>query len=309
MESKKKFIRISANRVIFTSFAVDFLDVILSLVVAILSGSVVMLSQVLEGIADLAASGLLLVGLQRSSLRADRAHPFGHGREIYFWTLLAGLLMFGITASFSIFFGWRRFLHPEPIHNLNLAFLVLGITLITNGYAFWLSLKRILKNRGIKKTVQLFFHSSLIETKATFILDLMGSAASLLGIISLLIYQITNDLRFDGLGAIAIGVTTGIFAYFLILSIKDLLIGKSASLEAEAAIRKATMKVKEVKNVLDLKTMHIGSEKLLVNLEVHLTNNLTTDQIEKLVDKIKENILKEVPAVKHIQVELETPGK
>ncbi len=96
---------------------------------------------------------------------------------------------------------------------------------------------------------------------------------------------------------------------FLILSIKDLLIGKSASLEAEAAIRKATMRVKEVKNVLDLKTMHIGSEKLLVNMEVHLTNNLTTDQIEKLVDKIKENIAKEVPAVKHIQVELEAPSK
>jgi len=309
MESKKKFIRVSTYRVIFTSFAVDFIDVILSLIVAILSGSVVMLSQVLEGIADLAASGLLLVGLQRSSLRANRGHPFGYGREIYFWTLLAGLLMFGITASFSIYFGWRRFLNPEPIHNLFLAFLVLGITLITNVYAFWLSLKRILKNRGIKKTVQLFFHSSLIETKTTFILDLMGTAASLLGIISLLTYQITKDLRFDGLGAIAIGIMTAIFAYFLILSIKDLLIGKSASLEAEAAIRKATMRVKEVKNVLDLKTMHIGSEKLLVNMEVHLTNNLTTDQIEKLVDKIKENIAKEVPAVKHIQVELEAPSK
>ena len=307
--SGKKEQRVSGDRVVITSFLVDLSDIALSIFIAILSGSVVMLSQVLEGVADLTSSGLLLIGLNRSKQSPDKTHPFGHGREIYFWTLIAGLLMFGISATFSIHFGWDRFNHPAPIHDIYLAFIVLGITLFTNGYAFWLSFKRLLKNRSFKKILQIFYRSSLVETKTTFILDLLGTVSSLLGIIALALYKITGDYRFDGIGAMVIGTTTGIFAYFLILSIKDLLVGKSASFEAESAIRNAALTVPEVRKILDLKTMHIGSEKLLVNMEVHLNNNLTTDQIEKLVDKIKENILKEVPAVKHIQVELETPSK
>lgn len=310
MENEEKSkTRVSAGKVIITSFVVDFLDILTSVIVAYLSGSVVMLSQVLEGVADFVSSGFLLIGLHRSKQRPNKMHPFGFGREIYFWTLIAALLMFSITATFSIYFGWDRFINPHPIQNIYLAFAILIITLFTNGYAFFLSFKRLLRNRSFKKTIQIFYRSSLVETKTTFILDLMGTIASLLGIIALGIYKITGNLRFDGVGAIVIGITTAIFAYFLILGIKDLLVGKSASTDAEQAIRKAALIVPEVRNILDLKTMHIGSEKLLVNMEVHLNNNLTTDQIEKLIDKIKENILKEVPAVKHIQVELETPSK
>lgn len=306
MKSKKHGIRISANRVIITSFLVDALDVLLSLVVAVLSGSVVMISQVLEGLADLASSGFLIVGLSRSSRNADKTHPFGYGREIYFWTLVSALLMFGITASLSFYLGLQRFQHPKPIQSIGLAFGVLGITLLTNGYAFFISLRRLLKDRKILRVVEIFYRSSLVETKTTFILDLMGSLASLLGILALLVYALTGDYRFDGLGAMVIGIVLAIFSYFLILGIRDLMVGKSASLETEERIKEATKKIKEVSDVLDLKTMHIGSEKLLVNMEVNLESGITTREIERIIDKIKARVEKEVPSVKHIQVELET---
>ncbi len=297
--------KISSSTVVVVSFLVDFLDIVLSLAVAIISGSVIMVSQVLEGMADLISSGLLLVGLARSSQKEDKDHPFGYGRELYFWALLSGMVMFAISSILSIYFGWQRFRHPQEVHDINLAFAVLVLTAITNGASFFLSLKRLLRNRNINQVIKIFLRTSLIETKTTFILDLMGMSASILGAIALIIYKFTNDYRFDGLGAILIGTTLGILAFILLMGVMDLIVGRSASSEVEGRIRLITLNTPEVRKILDLKTLHIGSEKLLVNMEVNLAEDLKTHEIENLIHKIKEEIKKEVPEVKHIQVELE----
>lgn len=265
-----------------------------------------MISQVLEGLADLISSGLLLVGLARSAQKENKEHPFGYGRELYFWALLSGLVMFSVSSILSIYFGWQRFIHPEEVHDIYLAFGVLILTAVTNGASFILSLRRLLRNRSIGQIVGIFLRSSLIETKTTFILDFMGMCASILGTVALVVYKITNDYRFDGLGAILIGSTLGILAFTLLMGIVDLIVGRSASAEVEGRIKSVTLNTPEVKKILGLKTLHIGSEKLLVNMEVNLEQDLKTHDIEKLVHKIKEDIKKEVPEAKHIQVELET---
>src|SRR3989338_375740 len=114
--------QISAQKVVFTSFIVDILDVILNLIVMLATGSVVMLSELLQGGADLIAAGMLLVGLKRSKSPANKQHPFGQGKEIYFWTLLSALVMFAVAAGFSLYFGWQRFINPQPVHNIYLAY-------------------------------------------------------------------------------------------------------------------------------------------------------------------------------------------
>lgn len=301
--------KITARRVILTSFVVDLLDIVLNFSVAILSGSVIMVTQVLEAIADLTASGFLLIGLRRSMRKEDKTHPFGYGREIYFWTLLSAIVMFGITSTLSFYFGWQRFHHPQPIHDVQIALLVLMITFFTNFYAFFLSFRRLLRKRHVKQIIQIFYRSSLVETKTTFILDLMGTLASLVGAIALGIYVLSGDMRFDGFGAMTIGATLAVFSIFLLLGIRDLLIGKSASRETEEKIAKAALSVKEVQQILDIKTLHVGPERLLVNLDVHMSQHLSTGELEKLIDKIKENIREQVPSVKYLQVELETPDK
>lgn len=299
--------QITARRVVVTSFFVDLIDVISSLVVAILSGSVVMLAQVLQGLADLASAGFLVLGVKQSTKPTDKKHPFGHGREIFFWATLSALMMFGITASLSFYFGLQRFLRPETIENISFAYVVLSITTVTNGYSFTLSLRRLKENTKGKNLWQTFMHSPLIETKTTLILDLMGTSASILGLAALLLFGLTKNLRFDGLGAMLIGAVLGIMALVLIKSAKDLLIGKGASMGEATQIREAALAVAGVKDVLDLRTMYMGPENLLVNLEVHVQDNLTTDEIEMLVDKIKTSVKSGVPSAGHIQVELETP--
>ncbi len=297
--------RLSARRIILTSFLVDILDIFVSFFVAILSGSVVMVTQVLEGIADLTASGFLLIGLSRSMRKEDKTHPFGYGREIYFWTLLSALIMFGITSTLSFYLGYRRFVEPVALHDTNLALFVLFVTLLTNGYAFWLSLKRLLRNRNLESIVKIFYRSSLVETKTTFTLDLMGSLASFLGFIALVVYAITGDGRFDGLGAMVIGVTLAILSIFLVLGIKDMLVGRSASEETENKIKEVALGVRNVDKVSDLKTLHLGSEKLLVSLDVDIKGGLRKKELERIIGEVELKIKKIVPSAKYVFVELE----
>lgn len=299
---------IPARKVLLVSFLVDFTDLILGVIVTILSGSVVMLSQALQGAADLASSGLLLFGLNRSRKRADASHPFGYGRELYFWTLISAIIMLAFTSSLSIYFGWQRLINPEPLHNTFYAYAVLVFTTATNGYALSLSLRRLIHKKPLSKLWVVFYQSSLIETKSAFVLDLMGTSASIVGFVALVFYGLTNNARFDGWGAIAIGIVLATLAIILLTAVKDFLIGKSIPIQTIELIKKAAQKVPDVKSVQDLKATHIGPDKILINIEINVQNNLTTDELEKVIDDVKDEIKKDLPSTSHIQVELESTG-
>ena len=309
MDKQKESSPISVKKVLATSFFVDVTDVILGIILTIVTGSVVMLSQTLEGIADLLSSALLLFGLEKSKKKADSQHPLGHGREVYFWTLISALIMLSVTSTFTFYFGLERFLNPKNLENTFYAYAVLIFTIITNSYALSLSLRKLKGRRSINKIWQSFLNSSLIETKTAFILDLMGTSASVLGLIALFFYALTNNAQFDGLGAMVIGVIMAVLSIMLLAAIKDFLIGKSVSIQTIDVIKKATGRVKDVISIQDLKATHMGSENIMINLEVNANQNLKTEQLEKLIDDVKQEIIKDLPQASHIQVELESEDK
>jgi cation diffusion facilitator family transporter len=300
--------KVTSERVVVTSFLVNISDVLINLMVTYFSGSVVVFSQALQGMADLVSSGFLVIGVKRSKKPADGKHPFGYGRELYFWTLVSALVTFTITAGMSFYFGLVRFLKPEKIDNIALAYAALIFALFTNGYSMTFSLRRILGKSPLSAFKTVFPSSVLLATKKAFLLDLMGMLASLLGLTALVLYSITGNFRFDGLGAMIIGVTMGLLATTIIKGSKELLVGRSASGEIENSIKKTVLSFKNVEDVLDLKTIYLGTEKLLVNLEVHLTDRLTTDEIELLIDRIERKIKSKVPEAVSIQIELESPN-
>ncbi|MFC1600526.1 cation diffusion facilitator family transporter [Patescibacteria group bacterium] len=307
MKNSPKNKKISSERVVITSFFVNVSDIIVNAIVVYLSGSVVMLSQLLQGFADLTATGFLVYGVKRSKRKADKVHPLGYGREIYFWTFLSALVTLSITAGASFYFGLKRFLNPEPVENIGLAFIALSFALITNGYSMSLGLKRLLGGSSFSKIKEVVTKSVLIDTKKAFVLDLMGATASVLGLVALFLCAVSGNYQLDGLGAMAIGIAMGFMALFILKGAKDLLVGKSASSEIEKKIVKAAESFPKVNKVLKLQTLNIGTDKLLVNMEVHLVDKLTTDEIEKLIDKIESEIRRAVPSAAHIQIELETP--
>lgn len=297
----------SAKRVIITSTIVDVIDVTMNATVAIITGSVVMLAETLQGVADLLIDIFLIVGYKRSHKPPDTKHPFGYGRELYFWTLLASIAMFTLTGGFSIYFGWHQLINPQPIEAIWIAFIVLTISLFTNIYSCALGAKRLLNGRSIKRIFYAFNHSAYIETKTTFTADLIGTVAAIIGIFSLAIYQFSGYGFFDGLGGMLIGITISGFSILLVSSIKSLLIGQTVPPHIKRQIKQAALEINQVNQVLDLTTVIIGSDKILVNLEVHAKQHLTTKQLEKVIDDIKANVVKKVPITHHIQVELETP--
>ena len=124
---------------------------------------------------------------------------------------------------------------------------------------------------------------------------------------AVILFQKSNNFWFDGLGAMAIGLLMAIFSFFLLKNVRDFIIGVSVSEEIKAKIKKAALEIGGVQEVLDLKALVIDSNRLLVNLEIHVQEGMITEEIEQLIDKVKAKSKENVPAVFHIQVELETP--
>jgi cation diffusion facilitator family transporter len=307
MGTKQTQRTVTTKRVLWTSFFVSVIDVLTNLAVAIITGSVVMVAQVMEGLADLSSAGALLIGRKRSRKHANKTHPFGYGKEMYFWALVAAFIIMGVTASLSLYFGFVEFIDPHPVDNVLLAYIVLSIAVCTNGYSLTLSARKLLAGRGLRYLHKAFINSSLVAPKTAFVLDSMGTLAAAFGLIALIVYGITGDPRYDGLGAIAIGTVLAVFALILLSSARGLVAGKSASPAVRRKIREAAHQVPQVQRVLGLRTMLLGSDDVLINLEVHFEDGLTTDQVEQAIDDVQERVKAAIPAKVHILVEPESP--
>jgi cation diffusion facilitator family transporter len=298
---------VSDLRVVATSLSVSVADVVLNFAVAMLTGSTVMLAQGLQGLSDLITGGILYLGVKRSHRQADQLYQFGYGREVFFWVLMAGIIMFIGTGGLSVYFGYQQLLNPQPIANGWLALLMLAIGFCTNAYAFSLSLRRLHRQNHNISWWQQLWRSSMAETKATFLIDFLGTTSALLGFIALGIFTWTGNPAYDGLGGLVIGLSMMCVAALLIRDVHALIVGRAVEPEVFERIIGAAQSVDGVIKVLDLRTMYLGSARMLVILEVHLHDDLDTDQIEAIVDNVKTVVQQNIPEVHHIQVEIETP--
>jgi len=299
--------QISDSRVVITSLLVSVSDVALNFIVGLVTGSTVMFSQALQGLSDLVTAGVVYLGVRRSRRQPDERHPFGYGREIFFWVLVAGIFMFLGTGVVSVVLGVQQIIEPQLLESIWLAFAMLTFGLVTNGYSFGLALKRINSDNQEESLFHRLLNSSMIETKATLLVDFMGTIAAFLGLIALSLFALTGNELFDGAGAVVVGVSMMFASLLLIRDVKALIVGRAVSLQTLKDIKKSAMSVMGVLDVLDLRTMYLGSSRLLVLIEVHLQDGLETNEIEQISDVIKDQIKAFTPNVSRVQVEVETP--
>ena len=300
---------ISAERAVLTSVVVDIFDILFNVTIAIFSGSVVMLAEALQGVADFISAIFVFVGLKSSKKPADANHPFGYGKSLYMWTFVSGLIMFSVTSAAVIYFGVQQVRNPEHLENLIFAYLALSFFIVSNGYSLSLSIRRILNGKKLTEFFIAYKNSNMIETKTTLTLDLIGTSSAVFGLTALILYGVTGNPKFDGYGAIMIGLSLAFLTIFLLRSSRSLIVGRRASARIENMIEEVVLSVKHVKSIPDLKTINIGLGSVLVILDVHVTGKLTTKRIEVLIDEIKRKVKKNVREVKYIQVEIETPEK
>jgi cation diffusion facilitator family transporter len=292
-------------KAIWAALTVNVVIFLVKLAAAFLTGSSAMLAESFHSLADSGNQLLLLIG-QRLSLRPpDTHHPFGYGKERFFWAFVVAISMFAVGATFSVYEGVKGFLHPHQITNpiINYVILVLGI--------FLESIALRIAYRQFAATRKFGIWRSLCEAKDPALLTVIfEDSAALVGIVLALLgnflTQITGNALFDSAASVIIGLMLSGIAFILARESKDLLIGESACEADRSKILAAVLSIPEVTESMELLTMHISPEEILVNISVQFVDGLDTDQIEQAIDSIERNIKAAVPAVGRIFIEADT---
>lgn len=254
---------------------------------------------------DVISSGLLALGIVLSRKRPDDFHPFGYGKERFFWTFIAIFITIVFTAVISILKGIEQIKTPEVITFIPLAFIVLLPDIIGNFAMVWQEIKTA---RRIHPSIKHFFrHSPDISLKTTLIRDFLGVAGAGATLLTILFYTLTKNTLVDAIGAIIIGIILSILSLTLLYELRGLLVGRGVPRTIQEKILHSAYEIPGVNRVMDLKTMYMGPEEILINLEIHFMDNLSTDDIEHTVDIIKDKIREKVPEARHIQIEAESP--
>lgn len=282
---------------------------VVKFVAAAISGSSAMLSEGFHSVADTGNQLFLLRGTAVSGYAADARHPFGRGKELYFWSFMVAVFLFVGGAVIAFLEGLERVRHPhEDEAGLVFSLIVLAFAAVFEFFiAFGPALRQfntVRAGRSIRATVR--------DSKDPALLVVVfEDTAALIGVIiaasGLLLARYTGWSQWDGIASILISFLLACVAFFLAYEMKELLVGEAASREDRSAIRAATLSVKEVSSIGRLLTMQLSPHEVLVNMDVHLDDDLTTDQAESVIDEIESAIRNEVPDATRIFIELE-PG-
>lgn len=296
-----------SKKVIYAALVGNTLIAISKFVGSIITGSSAMLSEGIHSVVDTGNQLLLLLGMKRAEKPADENYPFGHGKEIYFWSFVVAIMIFAVGSGISIYEGIHGIMDPHPVSNPKINYIILGLAILFEGSAWFFAWKEFkqLKNG---ETYLIAVHQS--KDPSTFVV-LFEDTAALLGLLvaglGIWLGQVTGIHIFDGIASIIIGVILGLTATWLAYETKGLLIGESADPEIVQGIASITNGYPEIKSVNETLTMHMGPEYILVNLSVDFDDTMDADSIEKAVARLTKQIKNRYPRVKRIFVEAEEP--
>lgn len=278
---------------------------IAKLVAFLATGSSAMLAESLHSFADSSNQGLLAFGLKRARKAPTQQHPFGYGKERYFWAFLVSILIFALGAVFAIYEGTHKLLHPEPVKDPTWNFIALGIGFVVEAYALrvaWIEFQHFRRDNpgplieNLKKTKDPTLPTVLFEDSAA----LVGLIFAAVGVSAA---AITGNPVYDAISSILIGVVLLGVSWFLARESHSLLVGESASTKDREAIRDVVDGDEAVMRLVDLLTLQRSPEDVLVALTVEFRDNLRADDIEKAVVRIEAEIRRRVPLAKYIFVE------
>ncbi|MEO0899374.1 MAG: cation diffusion facilitator family transporter [Bacteroidota bacterium] len=303
----------TAKGPIYAAVAANVAIAIAKFVGSFISGSAAMLSEGIHSLVDSGNGLLLLYGINRSKIGPDEEHPMGHGKELYFWSLVVAILIFALGGGVSLFKGIEVLQHTGEHHTGDpmLNYIILLLAMVFEGIALFLALRSFNKERRKSK---FGFWEAIRKSKdpARFAVIFEDSAA-LLGLIVAMIgvylTDVTGDPMYDGIASIVIGVILAVIAVILASETKALLIGESALPSVRKGIERIVEEDEEVFNAKPPITMHFGPDDLFVALDVEFKDNLYSDEIERVVTRIENNIRKEYPIVKKIYIEAQAVSK
>jgi cation diffusion facilitator family transporter len=294
-------------RTVLVAGVANIVVMLAKLVAGVLTGSSAMLAEAAHSFADTLNQAFLFTSVRQGARPADRAHPFGYGQERYFWSLLAAFGIFIAGAGFSMFEGILS-LH-SPTHSYLIAYVVLGVCVVAEGTSF-LRAARQLRGEARRDHTELIEHvktSPDTTVKAALFEDTAAVIGLVLAAGGLLLEQVTGSPVFDGAASIAIGVLLVVVAVRLALDSRELLIGRAADPKVQELIRSEIEDTPGVDRLVELLTMHLGPDSIIVAARVDLSDEARGDQVENLADDIDRRLADRLPVSAHVFVD-PTPG-
>jgi len=295
----------ASKKVIYAALAGNSLIAITKFAAATITGSSAMLSEGIHSVVDTGNQVLLLYGLKQSKQPPDEQYPFGHGKEIYFWSFIVAILIFAVGAGVSIYEGIHQIGEQRPIENPSINYAVLGLAMVFEGAAWYLAFsefKKVKGNWGFVEAVQRGKDPSMFVV-------LFEDSAAMLGLIlaffGVLLSQMTGIVMFDGMASIAIGLILAGTAAWLAYETKSLLIGERANVQVIEGIRTIARNHPEVNHVNEILTMHMGPDFILLNLSVDFSDGALAPAIESAIAEMDAEIKRTFPEVKRIFIEAE----
>lgn len=295
----------SSKKVIFAALIGNSLIAVTKFVAAVITGSSAMLSEGIHSLVDTGNQLLLLHGMKQARKPADARFPFGHGKEVYFWSFVVAIMVFALGAGISIYEGVHHILHPEPINNPMINYIVLGLAIVFEGFAWFFALTEFTKAKGKWGYIEAVQRGK----DPTMFVVLFEDSAAMLGLLvamgGLLLTQFTGLLIFDGLASIVIGLILAGTAIWLAYETKGLLIGESANKTVVEGIRQLVQGHPKVTTTNEVVTMHMGPEFILLNLSVDFEDALDAGELKAVIHDIDQSIKQKYPIVKRIFIEAE----
>jgi cation diffusion facilitator family transporter len=268
------------------------------------TGSASMLAEGVHSVADTSNQGLLLLGGSRAKRAATTQHPFGYGRERYFWSFVVALVLFTLGSLFALFEGWEKFRHPHEIESVWWAVGVLVFAIVLETFSLRTAIHESREPARRAGSWWKFVRTSKTPELPVVLLEDIGAMVGLFfALIGVGLAQVTGNPRWDAVGSIAIGLLLGVIAVILVIEMKSLLIGEAASPAEETAIRAVIESDGQVRRLIHMRTQHLGPDELLVGAKVEFDRQLEFSDVAEAIDEVEARIRAAVPHARVIYLE------
>lgn len=267
------------------------------------TGAASLLAEAVHSVADTSNQALLLWGGRAAQRDPSPEHPYGYGRERYFWSFIVALVIFILGGGFAIVEGLNKLREPHAIDGVGWAIGILVVGIVLEAASLRSAVRASQRFRGTRSWWQFIRTTRRAELAVVLLEDLGAVAGLLLALVGIGLAELTGDPRFDSLGSIAIGVLLCAIAAILAVELKSLLIGESASPDQERVLRNALLDDPAVVRILHLRTQHMGPDQLLIGAKLEFAEDLAVKDLAAAIDRTEERVRSELPETRIIYIE------
>ena len=290
-------------RAVFAALAANLGIALAKFIAFLITGSASMLAESVHSVADTGNEVLLIVGRGRSIRPRSEEHPFGFGRERYFYGFVVSVMLFTVGAVFSVYDGLHKILNPEPVRSPQVAFAVLGLSAVLEAFSLRTGVKEANPIRGDRSWGTFIRRTKAPELPVVLLEDLAALIGLAFAFTGVALATITGNGRWDGAGSLAIGALLGTAAAILAVEMKSLLIGEAASPEVQQLIVAALEDGPDAVRVIHMRTVHISPDSLLVAAKIAVRESDTGAQVAAGIDAAERRIRAAVPIARTIYLE------